>query len=259
MSEASFEFLSVEWLGPVAVVTMHRPPVNAVNQQMYCEIRQLFGRAEELVVGARVIILRGEGRHFCGGNDLGEFGSMTPANAPGRMKLVREAFAAIYDCPIPVIAAVQGAAAGTGVALAASCDLVVCAESARLATPEVSVGVAGGARHLARLVPEQVMRRMYFTAEPVPAAELVQYGGITEVVPDERLLEAAMALAERIAVHSGAVLRHAKEALNATEFMELKSGYEMEQRFTVRLSGNPDSEEARRAVLEKRPPTYSDR
>jgi enoyl-CoA hydratase len=254
----NFEFLYVEWRGPVAVVTMRRPPVNAVNQQMYGEIRDLFSRVDELLPQARVVVLRGDGRHFCAGNDLVEFGSLTPANAPGRMKLVREAFAAVYDCPLPVIAAVHGAAAGTGAAIAGSCDLVVCAESARIAVPEVGVGVMGGAKHLSRLVPQQVMRQMYFTAEPVPAADLVQFGGIATVVPDEHLLDSALALAKRIAVHSGAALRHAKESLNTIEYMDLKAGYESEQRATARLSGHPDSQEARRAVLEKRAPTYSD-
>lgn len=255
---APFEFLRVERRGPVVVVTLDRPPVNAVNQAMYGEIRDLFGRADELLADAKAVVLRGEGRHFCAGNDLGEFGSLTPANAPGRMRLVRDAFAAIYDCPVPVIAAVHGAAAGTGVAIAASCDLVVCADSARLSVPEVSVGVMGAAKHLSRLVPGQVMRRMYFTADAVPARDLLPYGGITAVVPDAELLDAALALTGRITRHSRAALRHAKESLNTVEFMDLKAGYEFEQRITVRLSGHPDSHEAREAALDKRPPSYSD-
>lgn len=255
----AFEFVKVQQRGAVTVVAMDRPPVNAVNQQMYGEIRELFGHADELLPDARVVVLRAEGRHFCAGNDLVEFTSLAPANAPGRMKLVREAFAAIYDCPVPVIAAVQGAAAGTGVAIAASCDLVLCSETARLSVPEVSVGIMGAAKHLSRLVPQHVMRRMYFTAEAVPASELLRYGGIAEVVPEDSLLDTVMALADRIAVHSAAALRHAKESLNCVEFMDLKAGYELEQRFTTRLCGHPDSQEARRAVLEKRPPSYSHR
>lgn len=251
------QYLAVEARGPIAVVSMSRPPVNAVNQEMYGEIRQLFGRAEEVFPYARAVVLRSEGRHFCAGNDLDEFMTLSPANSPGRMRLVREAFAAIYDCPVPVIAAVQGVAAGTGVAIAAACDVVICGESAKLATPEVGVGVMGGAKHLRRLVPEQVMRVMYFTAEPVPARELMSYGGICEVVPDEELVDAALALANRMAVHSPAALRSAKEALNAVEFMDLKAGYEAEQRFTSRLSGHPDSIEARAAIAEKRQPEYS--
>jgi enoyl-CoA hydratase len=251
------EYLDVERRGPVAIVSFDRPPVNAVSQAMYEEIRDLFGSFDELIGDARVVIVAGKGKHFCAGNDLDEFLSLRPHNSPGRMKVVREAFAAIYDCPVPTIAAVQGAAAGTGVALAASCDILVCAESARLSTPEVGVGVMGGARHLRRIVPEQLMRRMYFTAEPVAAADLRAYGGIETVVPDAELLDAALELAGRIARHSSAALRHAKEALNTIESMELKAGYEAEQRLTAKLSGHPDSLESRAALVERRPPEYS--
>lgn len=256
-SATQFEFLRLERSEGLAKVILDRPPVNAVNQAMYAELRELFSRADELLPDARAVILAADGPHFCAGNDLEEFATLTPSNSPGRMKLVREAFAAIYDCPVPVIAAVQGMAAGTGVAIMACCDLIVCGQSARLATPEVGVGVMGGGRHLRRVVPEQVMRLMYFTAEPVPAQELARYGGIHAVVADPELMDAALALAARITRHSRAALRHAKEALNTVESMELKAGYEIEQRFTSRLSGHPDSFEARAAAVQRRAPVYS--
>lgn len=235
---------------------MDRPPVNAVNQAMYEEIRDMFSRTNEFLADFRVIVLAGSGRHFCAGNDLEEFLSLSPVNSPGRMKSVREAFAAIYDCPVPVIAAVKGAAAGTGCCLAAVCDVVVCGESAAFSVPEVGVGVMGGAKHLRRLVPEQMMRRMYFTATPVPAAEMALHGGIWRVVPDTELIDTALGLADDIADHSGVVLRHAKEALNAIEHMDLKNAYQLEQGVTSRLVGHPDSLEARAAMVDRRPPRY---
>ena len=252
-----FRFLDIDDRGAIAVVAFNRPPVNAVDTEMCHEIRNLFSRLDEFLPRVRVVVLRGEGSHFCAGHDFQEFASMTPQNAPGRQRLVRETFAAVYECPVPVIAAVHGVAVGTGVALAACCDTIVCAESARLGVPEVGVGVMGGGRHIRRLVPEHVMRTLYFTAESASARDLLPYGGIHAVVPDEELLDAALALAERMAVHSRAVLRHAKESLNTIEFMDLKSGYEAEQRITTRLSAHPDSQEARRAVFERRDPEYS--
>jgi enoyl-CoA hydratase len=252
-----FQLLQIDDRGAIAVVSLDRPPVNAVNQQLYGEIRAFFTRVDELLPDVRVVVLRGEGPHFSAGNDLDEFGVLTPQNSPGISKTVREAFSAIYDCPVPVIGAVHGVAVGSGLAITACCDAVVCAESARLGTPEVGVGVMGGAKHMRRLVPEQVMRVLYFTAEPVPAADLLPYGGIHAVVPDGELLDAALALAERMAVHSRAALRHAKEALNTIEDMDLKLGYEAEQRVTTRLVAHPDSQEARNAVLDKRPPRYA--
>ena len=175
------------------------------------------------------------------------------------MRLVRDAFTAIYDCPVPTIGAVRGAALGTGLAIAASCDLLVCAETARFGTPEVGVGVMGGAKHLARLVPQSLVRLMYLTAEPIGVTELAQHGGIAAIVPEDQLIDEATALATRIARHSAAALRHAKESLNAIEFMDLKSGYEREQQLTARLSGMADAKEALAAYREKRPAIFSQR
>ncbi|HEX3803109.1 MAG TPA: enoyl-CoA hydratase-related protein [Solirubrobacteraceae bacterium] len=251
-----YEFLDVSCAKSIGTVIMRRPPVNAVNQAMYAEILELFSHLDELLPDAVVVILRGDGKHFSAGNDLGEFMTLTSANSPGRMKLVRETFAAIYDCPVPVIAAVHGSALGTGVALAGSCDIVICAESACFGTPEVGVGVMGAAKHLSRLVPQQMVRRMYYTADPVSGRELLRYGGVAEVVPDEELLDAATAMARRIARHSPVALRTAKESLNTIEYMELKSAYEFEQSLTSRLADSSDSREARLAIKEKRAPRY---
>lgn len=254
----SFEFLDVEREGPIAFAVLNRPPVNAVNLAMYHEIRDFFSFLDEHEPGVRVVVFGGRGKHFCAGNELREFLDLSPVNSPGRMRLVRDAFNAVYDCPVPVVGAVHGTVTGSGIALAASCDLLVAGESTVFSVPEVSVGVMGGGKHMARLVPEPVMRKMYFTADPVPVAELQGYGSVVDIVPDDKVDAAAHDLAERIARHSAAALRHAKEALNTVEFMDLKAGYEFEQRMTGRLSGHPDSLEARRAVAERRAPVYSD-
>lgn len=253
-----FEFLDVSREGPVGFAMLDRPPVNAVNLAMYDELRDFFSRVDEHLPGIRVLVFGGKGKHFCAGNELQEFLDLNPANSPGRMRLVRDAFNAVYDCPVPVIGAVHGMITGSGIALAASCDILVAGESTRFATPEVSVGVMGGAKHLRRLVPEPVVRLMYLTADPVPVTELRGYGLVADIVPDDKLDAAARDLADRIARHSRAALRQAKEAMNTVEFMDLKAGYEFEQRLTGHLSGHPDSHEARRAAAERRAPVYSD-
>lgn len=253
---AAFEFLDVTTEGLVATVTMRRPPVNAVHLAMYAEIKSLFSRIEEHAPEARAVILIGEGSHFCGGNDLGEFRTMTPQNAAVRMMTVREAFWAIYDSALPVIAAVRGAAVGTGVALAASCDLVVATKDARFGLTEIEVGAMGGAKHLSRLVPQGVVRRMHYTADMVPAEELLQFGGIVSVVPSEELEDAATALAHRITRHSPVAIKIAKRSLNQIEFMDLKSGYQFEQGLTGELSGSHDAKEAVEAFFERREPRY---
>ncbi|WP_211355073.1 enoyl-CoA hydratase-related protein [Blastococcus colisei] len=241
----------------MTTVTMRRPPVNAVNQPMYAEIKRLFSRIEEYAPDARAVVLVGEGKHFCGGNDLEEFKTLSPQNSGPRMMAVREAFWAIYDSALPVIAAVRGVAVGTGVALAASCDLVVAAEGARFSLPEIGVGVMGGAKHMSRLVPQGVVRLMHYTADLIPAEDLVQYGGIASIVSSEELEQAATRLAHRITRHSPVAIKIAKRSLNQIEYMDLKSGYQFEQSLTAELSGTEDAKEAVQAFFERREPQYT--
>jgi enoyl-CoA hydratase len=242
----------------VATVWLSRAPVNAVNQVMYREIKSLF---EELGTDDRinVIVLAGDGKHFCAGNDLGEFKTLSPENAGERMREVREAFWAIRDCPVPVIAAVQGTAVGTGLAIVASCDVAVAAYGARLGVTEISVGVMGAAKHLTRLVPEPMARWMFLSGDPVPAEDLLRVGGLLAVVAPEDLMAEAHKRAALIARHSPLAIRYAERALNHIEFMELKPGYEFEQGLTGELSGHDDAKEAIRAFFERRPPQYTGR
>jgi enoyl-CoA hydratase len=255
----TFENLLISMRSHVATVTMRRPPVNAVDLTMYAEIKRAFSTIRDLEPDARVAILTGEGKHFCGGNDLNEFATMTPDNTPVRMLQVREAFLAIYDCALPVIAAVRGVAVGTGVALAGSCDMVIAGESAKFGLPEIQVGAMGGAKHLSRLVPQGVVRRMHFTADMLTAVELAPYGGIVRIVSDEQLIDEAHELATRIARHSPVAIRIAKRSLNQIEYMDLRSGYQFEQSLTAELSGYGDSKEAIAAFFEKRQPRYTGR
>ena len=251
----------VEWQndGTTATVWLNRAPVNALNSEMYLEIQELFGNLATHCAEARAVVLAGRGKHFCAGNDLAEFQSMNPGNAPGRMKQVREAFWAIYDSPIPVIAAVHGAAVGAGLGIAASCDLIVAADNAKFGLPEINVGVMGGAKHLSRLVPEGMVRLMYYTGALFEAHKLQPYGRIVDIVPVAELLDTATSLAHSIARHSPIALRFAKRNLNAIEYEELKAGYELEQKSTAELSGYADSKEAVNAYLEGREPVYTGR
>lgn len=250
-------YLRVEIAGGIATVWLSRPPVNAVSQAMYREIRALFADAEKQLPGAKAVVLTGAGRHFCAGNDLHEFGTLTPENSDERMAEVRAAFFAVQDCRIPVVGAVRGAALGTGLAIAASCDFVVAADDARFGTPEIGVGIMGGARHLARLVPEPILRLMYLTGDPIDVRRLEALGGVVEVTSPQDVVARARAIAARIARHSAAAIGMAKHSLNSIESMDLQPGYTFEQGLTRELSGHPDSLEARRATLEQRPPSYS--
>lgn len=243
----------------VLVVKLSRLPANAVDQEFYIEIKSLFSDPDQIGGTVRAIVLAADGPHFCAGNDLDEFATMTPQNGAERMWRVREAFFAIQDCPVPVIGAVHGVALGTGLAIAASCDFVVAARDARLGLPELTVGVMGGARHLARMAPEPLVRRIFFTGIPMSAEELAAAGAALVVCDRQDLMDVALSYAERIASFSPTATRLAKQILNRIENMDIRSGYEFEQRYTVQMSGHPDAKEALASVMEKRTPLYTQR
>jgi enoyl-CoA hydratase/carnithine racemase len=244
----------------VAIVHLNRPPVNAVSQEMYLEISRLFSDPDAIGPDLRAIVLAAHGPHFCAGNDLGEFATLSPENGKERQWQVREAFFAIQDCAVPVIGAVHGSALGTGLAIAASCDFIVADPDAKLGLPELTVGVMGGARHLARIAAQPIVRRMYFTGEPMRAADLAAAGGAVFIRGEgEDLLDAARRFALRAASFSPTATRLAKQILNRIETMNIREGYEFEQRYTVKMSGHPDSKEALKAFAERRPASYAPR
>jgi enoyl-CoA hydratase len=225
---------------------------------MYSKIEEIFdslGRDGAV----HAVILTGSGKHFCAGNDLDEFCTMDGTNWSSRMRTVRNAFFAISDCAVPVVAAVSGAVLGTGVALATSCDLLVAASDATFGLPEIGVGVMGGARHMARIAPFPVVRWMMLSAERIPVRELERYGGIHRIVERDSLLETAHELAASVVRHAPLAIRAAKRSLNRIEWMDVKSGYEFEQGLTGELASTRDAKEAVRAVMEHRPPRYEGR
>src|SRR5262245_46679800 len=206
----------------VLVVTLDRAPVNAVDQVMYKEMAEFF-RNPDAAGDVKAIVLAGAGPHFCAGNDLDEFATMTPDNGTERMWRVREAFFAIQDCPVPVIGAVHGAALGTGLAIAASCDVIVAAADATFGLPELTVGVMGGARHLGRIAPQPLVRRMFLTGERLSGADFAAAGGAIVVCAREALLETAMVMARRTASFSPTAVRIGKDILNRIETMDVKT------------------------------------
>lgn len=253
MVKLMFEFLKTSIISEkILHVEMNRPPANGVNEKLYEELRLIFSSPDVILRDVQVIVFSGQGKHFCAGNDLDEFATMTPENGRERMWKVREAFFAIQDCPVPVVGAVHSAALGTGLALAASCDFVIAAPDARFGLPELTVGVFGGARHLARIAPEPLVRRMFFTGEHLLAHEFKAAGGCVFVSEGSDFLAQALLLAEKVAGYSPTALRLAKQVLNRIEDMNLKEGYQFEQGFTVKASGHPDSKEALSAFKEGR-------
>ena len=157
------------------------------------------------------------------------------------------AFGAVYDCQVPVIAAVRGFCIGGGVGLVGNADVVIAAEDATFGLPEVDRGALGAATHLARLVPQHLMRTLYFTARSIDAAALHRYGSVYDVVAGEKLDAAALELAAEIAAKDTRVIRAAKEALNGIDPVDVNKSYRFEQGFTMELNLSGVSDELRDA------------
>lgn len=227
----------------VALVELTRGKVNAIDGQMYDDIAATLEALSD-DQDVRVIVLTGRGRIFSAGNDINEFRTMSTVSGDIAMRRARRALFSVRECHLPVVAAVNGPALGSGFGLVALSDLVVASERATFGLPEMNVGVLGGGRFTARMLPEQAMRRMFFTAEPVDAATLERWGAPVEVVAHDELLEIATTRARTIAEKSRHAIVLAKQSLNGCEDLDVRRGYELEQSFTVRLSEHPDSKTA---------------
>jgi enoyl-CoA hydratase len=163
------------------------------------------------------------------------------------------------ECAKPIICAVNGAALGAGFGLMASSDIMMASENAVFGMPEIDVGLAGGAAMINELFGKSFTRRLMFTGDRLPAAELYRLGVIDSVWPQEQLLPEAMKMAARIASKSPLGVKYAKNSCNFVELMPAKDAYRFEQNFTYELSKTEDAVEARTAQLEKRKPVFKGR
>src|SRR3979411_376885 len=173
----------VEKIGKIALVVIDRPPVNALTIALYQRIAEVF---EEIGtwsdVNCAVLSARGS-RAFCAGLDLREFLAAKVEDDPARAAIVRRMFQSGRHCAIPVIAAVNGPALGAGCVLASVCDIRIASENATFGLPEINVGRCGGTAHMARHVPQGLLRRMFFTGVPISAQEAHRAGVVDPVGP----------------------------------------------------------------------------
>jgi enoyl-CoA hydratase len=235
----------------IAEVVIDHPPVNALDVATWFALADALTAAGRMPEN-RVVVLSARGRGFCAGVDIKEINDKGDEALVGVNRGCAAAFAAVYDCEVPVIAAVHGFCLGGGVGLAGNADMIVAAEDATFGLPEVDRGALGAATHLARLVPQQAMRKMVYTAKPITAAELASYGSLAAVVPPDGLRTAALALAAEIATKSPTIIRRAKESLNGIDPVDVKRSYRFEQGFTYELHVRGVADEQRAAFVEKR-------
>jgi len=225
-------------VGPdgVAEVVMNRPPVNALPAAGWFALAEAL-RELGKDTATRVVILRAEGRGFNAGVDIKELQASADFTALVEVnRSCAASFAAVYECPAPVIAAVHGFCLGGGIGLVGNADIIVASDDATFGLPEVDRGALGAATHLSRLVPQHRMRAMMYTCATATAAELYGYGSVLRVVPRQELPETARQIAGQIAAKDPAVIRAAKESLNGIDPVDVKRSYRYEQVYTFELN-----------------------
>ncbi|MEU8842852.1 enoyl-CoA hydratase family protein [Streptomyces roseus] len=226
----------------VTLVTVDFPPVNALPVQGWYELADAL-RAAGRDPGTRCVVLAAEGRGFNAGVDIKEMQRDTGHDALiGANRGCYEAFAAVYECEVPVVAAVHGFCLGGGIGLVGNADAIVASEDAAFGLPELDRGALGAATHLSRLVPQHLMRALYYTSRTASAAELHAHGSVWRVVPRAELRDAALELAAEIARKDGYLIRLAKAAINGIDPVDVRRSYRFEQGFTfeANLSGVAD-------------------
>ncbi len=249
--------IDIEIKDGVGELIINAPPVNALTTQAWLDLGaeiEKLGRNDAV----RVVVIRAEGRGFQCGVDVKELAAdgskIVDAN-----RGCYDTFGNIYDCPVPVISAVNGYCLGGGIGIAGSSDFVIADENATFGLPEIDRGALGAATHLMRMFGMAKTRHMLYTGEPIDAAEAHRLGALDSVVPRAELRAKAGELAAKIAAKSPKAVEMAKWSLNGIELLDPKQSYRFEQGFTLELYTSPDSQEARDAFVEKREASFSEK
>jgi enoyl-CoA hydratase len=245
----------------VGVITMNRPDsLNAMNTQMMRDLRDCFTEFYVDDTAARCLILTGSGeRGFCTGADLKERRGMTDQAWRQQHAVIEQAIKAMIDCPIPMIAAVNGAAYAGGFELALACDFVYAAEHAKFALTEVTLGImpgAGGTQNLPRAVGVRRAKEIILTGTPFTAVDALAWGVANKVVPGAALMDEVVAVARKIASNAPISVKQAKKSIDKATELDRHSGYAFELEAYNRTVPTNDRQEGITAFNEKRKPNY---
>ena len=257
----SYEFILTEVKGRVALITLNRPKqMNALNAKLMQELgAALYGFDADDGVGA--ILITGSDKAFAAGADIGAMKDFDFQHAFKTDYITRD-WEHIRNVRKPVIAAVAGYALGGGCELAMLCDIIIAADSAKFGQPEINLGIfpgSGGTQRLPRAVGKAKAMDMCLTARVIDAQEAERAGLVSRVVPAARLMEEAMAVAERIASYSLPVAMMAKEAINRAYETTLSEGVRFERRMFHAAFALDDQKEGMAAFVEKRKPSFKHR
>lgn len=243
----------------VAILTLNRPAErNALNRAMLSEL----GASLAMLSGnknLRAIILRGEGKAFAAGADITEMQAMTPTEATQLARLAQRIFTALENLPQPTIALVHGYALGGGLELAMACDIRIAANGASFGHPEVKLGIIpgfGGSQRLPRIVGQGRALQMLLTGDSIDALTALDYGLVTEVVPEDELLNAGRAIADTLKKRGSVALSYVKRAVYEGGEIDLAKGQSLESTLFGLCFATEDQSEGMRAFVEKRPAAF---
>ena len=248
----------------ILLVTLNRPDVaNALNTRMGLDLMEVFEALSIDLENLRAVILTGHGdKAFCAGGDLKERNGMSDESWQAQHVIFERMVRAIMNCPIPVLAAVNGAAYGGGCEIAAASDFIYAASTARFALTEVTLGImpgSGGTQNLARAVGERQAKELILSGLPFTAIEAEAWGLVNRVVAPKGLMEATLAIARRIAGNGPIAVRQAKQAIQRGVQMSLWDGLAFEIEAYNRVVPTEDRREGVAAFNERRKPVFSGR
>ena len=248
----------------VTVVAMNRPAaMNAMNTTMMEELGICFAQFYVEPDAARCLVLTGAGdKAFCAGADLKERNGMTDAVWRRQHAIVEQTIRAMLDCPLPIIAAVNGAAYAGGCELAMACDFIYAAEHARFAQTEVALGIIPGAmgtQNMPRAIGVRRAKELILSAQPFGAADALAWGLANRVLPSADLMREAIATAARIAANAPIAVRQAKRSIDKSTDLDRSNGYSFEIEAYNRTVGTEDRLEGISSFSEKRKPEFKGR
>lgn len=254
------KFVTKEIKNHIAYITLERPPVNALTREVYTELTDAFNSIYDDLDEVCVVILTAKGKQFIAGNDLNEFdGEPSMSEMNTQAGYFAACLTNIYTCPVPVIGAINGAAVGAGFCIASVCDVLVAAEGAGFALPEVKVGVLGGLAFLPGMVPQKLGKYMTLTGDLIPAEKLRDYGSVHSVVPKDKLMEEADRIAEAIKLSPPLALQAWKKSYQFIDRLDFVNIEHITDLFILDLQKTEDYKEAVRSFMEKRKPVYKGR
>ena len=263
--KADYQTLRVEMHGAhVLIVTLNRPEVaNAMNTQMGLDLLATFDGFCAAPNQQRCIVITGSGtKAFCAGGDLKQRNGMTDEQWQDQHLIFERAIRAMIDCPVPVIAAVNGAAYAGGLEIALCADFIYAAEHARFALTEVTLGImpgAGGTQSLPRAVGARRAKEIMLTGRPFSVREAFEWGMVNRICTAETVLTEALETAAVIAGNAPISTRQLKQSVNMGLNMDLRSGMMFEIEAYNRMVPTEDRREGIRAFNEKRKPVYKGR